>query len=137
MSKSNAFESDLLRFIFNNTALDALSATVTNLWISLHTADPGEAGAQNTSEPTYDGYARKSIARTSAGFVVTNNESVFGANLDFDPCTSGSANISWFGVGTTSSGAGYLVYSGSVAPALVVTTGVTPRLTSASKVTED
>ena len=58
MSKSNSFETSLLQHIFNNTAIanvgDATglpaSATAGSLWVSLHTADPGEAGTQSTSE---------------------------------------------------------------------------------------
>jgi hypothetical protein len=49
MSKSNAFENDLLKLIFNATAIanladNAASSPLTNLYVSLHTADPGEAG---------------------------------------------------------------------------------------------
>jgi hypothetical protein len=40
--------------------------------ISLHTADPGEAGDQTTSEATYKSYARVSVARTTAGWTVTS-----------------------------------------------------------------
>jgi hypothetical protein len=51
MSKSNAFETDLLGLIFNGTAIttiadNAASTPLTNLYLALHTADPGEAGNQ-------------------------------------------------------------------------------------------
>ncbi len=48
MSKGNTFENDLLKLIFNATAIaniadNAGSSPLTNLYVSLHTADPGEA----------------------------------------------------------------------------------------------
>jgi hypothetical protein len=58
MSKSNSLENALLLLIFNNTNFanvgDATgvrgSTTAGSLYLSLHTADPGEAGDQTTSE---------------------------------------------------------------------------------------
>lgn len=71
MSKSNYLENAVVAKLFNNTALpfDAL----TLLYISLHTADPGEAGSQLTSEAAFTGYARVSVARTSLGFTVAGD----------------------------------------------------------------
>jgi hypothetical protein len=48
MSKGNTFENDLLKLIFNATAIanladNASSSPFTNLYVSLHTSDPGEA----------------------------------------------------------------------------------------------
>tara|TARA_R110000868_G_scaffold9836_1_gene48345 strand:+ start:766 stop:1194 length:429 start_codon:yes stop_codon:yes gene_type:complete len=142
MSKSNAFENSLLKLIFNATAIanladNAASAPLTNLYVSLHTADPGEAGDQSTSEATYTGYARVAVLRTSAGWTVTNNSVSPVANIDFANCTAGTNTITYFGVGTASSGAGVLYYSGTVSPSISVSSGVTPRLTTASTITED
>jgi hypothetical protein len=66
MSASNAFETDILLLVFNNTDIanigDAAglqnSVAAGSLYVALHTADPGEAGNQSTSETTYTGYAR-------------------------------------------------------------------------------
>lgn len=63
MSKGNTFENDWLLLIFNATAIaniadNAASAPLTNLYVSLHTADPGEAGDQTTNEAAYTSYAR-------------------------------------------------------------------------------
>ena len=142
MSKSNAFENSLLKLIFNATAIanladNAASSPLTNLYVSLHTADPGEAGDQSTSEATYTGYARIAVARTSGGWTVTANSVSPVANIDFGACTAGSSTVTYFGVGTASTGAGILYYSGTVTPSIAVTTGVTPRLTTASTITED
>lgn len=142
MSKSNAFENSLLKLIFNATAIanladNAASSPLTSLYVSLHTADPGEAGDQSTSEATYTSYARVAVLRTSGGWTVTNNSVSPVANIDFANCTGGTNTITYFGVGTASSGAGVLYYSGTVTPSISVSSGVTPRLTTASTITED
>jgi hypothetical protein len=142
MSKSNTFENDLLKLIFNATAIanladNAASSPLTNLYVSLHTADPGEAGNQSTSETTYTSYARVAVARSAGGWTVTANSVSPVANIDFPACTGGTATITHFGVGSASSGTGVLYYSGAVSPSISVSSGVTPRLTTASTITED
>lgn len=142
MSKSNTFENDWLKLIFNATAIanladNAASSPLTNLYVSLHTADPGESGNQSTNEIAYTSYARVAVARTSGGWTVTNNSVSPVANIDFPAATGGSGTVTYFGVGSASSGAGTLYYSGTVTPNISVTSGVTPRLTTASTITED
>jgi hypothetical protein len=142
MSKGDTFENDLLKLIFQATAIaniadNAASSPLTNLWLSLHTADPGDAGSQTTSEATYGAYARKSVARTSGGWTVSTNSATLQAINAFNACTSGSNTITHFAVGTASSGAGKILYKGAVTPNIAVSTGVTPRLTTATTITED
>lgn len=142
MSKGDTFENDLLKLIFNATAIaniadNAATSPLGNLFVSLHTADPGETGVQNTSETTYTSYARVSVARTSGGWTITANSVSPTANIDFPACTGGTATITHFGVGVAVSGATKLLYSGTVTPNISVSTGVTPRLTTASTITED
>lgn len=142
MSKGNTFENDLLKLIFNGTPIADLAdndatAPLTDLQVSLHTADPGEAGDQTTSEATYTGYARVAVARTTAGWTVTNNSVSPFANIDFPLCTAGTNTITHFGVGTAATLAGKLLYSGTVTPNIAVSNGVIPRLTTASAITED
>lgn len=142
MSKGNTFENDILKLIFNATAIADLAendatSPLANLYVSLHTADPGEAGTQLTSEATYTSYARVAVARSGAGFTVTNNSVSPAANIDFAAATGGTNTITHFGIGTTSAAAGILLYSGTVTPNIAVTSGVTPRLTTASTITED
>jgi hypothetical protein len=142
MSKSDSFENSLLKLIFNATAISNLAdnagtSPLTNLYVSLHTADPGETGNQSTSETSYTSYARVAVARTTGGWTVTANSVSPVANIDFPAATGGSGTITHFGVGTASSGAGVLYYSGTVTPNITVSSGVTPRLTTASTITED
>lgn len=142
MSKGNTFENDWLKLIFNGTAIgniadNAATSPLTNLYVSLHTADPGEAGDQTTSEATYTSYARVAVARSGSGWTVTNNSVSPAATISFPACTGGSNTITHFVVGTASSSTGKILYSGTVTPNISVSSGVTPQLTTASTITED
>jgi hypothetical protein len=142
VSKGNTFENDLIKLIFQATAIanigdNAASSPLTNLQVSLHTADPGEAGDQTTSEATYTSYARVAVARSAGGWTVTNNSVSPAATIGFPAATGGTNTITHFGVGTASSGAGKLLYKGTVTPNISVSTGVTPQLSTATAITED
>ena len=144
MSKTNAWENGLLLLVFNNSNFanvgDATglrgSSSAGSLYVSLHTGDPGEAGSQTTSECTYGAYARVAVARSGAGFTVTNDSVSPASIVAFPEATSGSETATHFGIGTDSSGAGTLLYKGTVTPNIVISTGVTPRLKTTSTVTE-
>ena len=144
MSKTNAWENGILLLVFNNTNYanvgDATglrgSSTAGSFYISLHTGDPGEAGDQTTSECTYGAYARVAVARSGAGFTVTADSVSPASVVAFPEATSGSETATHFGIGTDSSGAGTLLYKGTVTPNIVISTGVTPRLKTTSTVTE-
>lgn len=136
------FENDFLKLIFTATAIaniadNAASSPLANLYVSLHTADPGEAGDQTTSECAYTSYARVAVARSGSGWTVTNNSVSPAADVTFPAATGGSETAMYFGVGTASSGAGKLLYSGAIDPDIVISSGVTPKLTTASTITED
>ncbi len=146
--KTDVFELDILKLIFNGTAIaniadNAATSPLTNLYISLHTADPTDAAAsgQNTNETTYTGYARVAIARTTGGWTCSTTGGVTTvvpvANISFGTCTAGTATITHVGIGTSASGAGKLLFSGSLSPAIAVAVGVAPQLTTASTITED
>ena len=145
MSKSNTFETDLLLLIFNNTNIGLVgdatgirgSTAVGDLFLSLHTADPGEAGTQATTEVAYTSYARKSVARTGGNFTVTGNAVALAAAQDFPAGTGGSGTATHFGIGTSASGAGKLLYKGAITPSIVCGDGVTPRINAGTVVTED
>jgi hypothetical protein len=47
------------------------------------------------------------------------------------------AGVLGFQVGTALSGAGVLLYSGSISPTIAISTGVQPELTTATAITED
>lgn len=142
MSKGDTFENDLLKLIFNATAIanladNAATSPLTNLFVALHTADPGEAGTQATSEATYTSYARTSVARTSGGWTVTTNSVSPAATISAPAGTGGSGTLTHWSVGVASSGATKILYSGTITPNIVSGNGVTPQLTTASTITED
>lgn len=142
MSKGNTFENDLLKLIFNATAIaniadNAGTSPLTNLYVSLHTADPGEAGNQTTNEATYTSYARVAVARSGAGWTVTGNSVSPAATITFPTATGGTETITHAAVGTDASGTGKLLYSGSISPTIDVVTDVVPSLTTATTITED
>ena len=142
MSKGDVFENDLMKLIFQGTAIanvadNASSSPITNLFVSLHTGDPGEAGVQTTSEANYGAYARVAVARSTVGWTIATNTVTPAATISFPASTSGTNTITHFVVGTVTSAAGMIFYSGTVTPNIVVTSGVTPQLTTASTITED
>ena len=143
MSKGNTFEDDLLKLIFNGTPIanladNAGSSPLTNLYLALHTADPGEGGAQNTSEVSYTGYARVAIARTTGGWTVTSGSVSPVAAVEFGEMTSGTAGTATHvSIGTAASGAGKVLYKGALSPSIAYAVGVVPRLRNTSAITED
>lgn len=143
MSKGNVFENDLLQLIFNATAIaniadNAASSPLTNLYVSLHTDDPGEAGDQETDEIAYTGYARVAVARTSGGWTVTDNSVSPNANIDFPKMTGGAGGTATHAaIGTAASGAGKILYKGALTPSIVVANGSIPRIETGSTITED
>lgn len=142
MSTSDYLENALAKLLFNATAIaniadNAASAPLTNLYVSLHTADPGEAGSQTTSEAAYTSYARVAVLRTSGGWTVTANSVSPAANIDFPTGTGGSGTATHFAIGTASTGAGNLLFSGTLTPNVAMGNGIIPRVTPASTVVFD
>jgi len=143
MSKGNTFENDFLKLIFQAVAIADLAendatSPLTDLWVSLHTGDPGETGDQTTSEATYTGYARVSVVRTSSGWAVTNNIADNVGAINFGQCTAGSNTITHFAVGTASSGVGKILFYGVLTASLAVSPGITPSFAAgALDCTED
>ncbi len=140
MSKTNVWESDLLKLVFNNTTASLIgdatglvgSSTAGVLWVSLHTADPSEGGSQTSSETSYAGYTRISVVRSTLGWTVVEVDvgpsTVTNASqVNFPQCTSGGpVSITHVGVGTNASGAGKLLYKGALASSLAVSQNITP-----------
>ena len=143
--KSDVFENDLLKLIFNNTTIATIgdatglpgSATAGSLFVSLHTADPGETGNQSTSEANYTSYARVAVARSAAGWTVSGNSASPTSVITFPQATGGSSTITHFAIGTAASGTGKVLYAGTLSPSITVTNGITPQLTTATSITED
>ena len=143
MSKGNTLENDLLLLIFNATAIaniadNASVSPLTNLHVSLHTADVGEAGNQETSECTYTDYARVAVVRSGSGWTVAANAVDNAAAITFPAATGGTNTASHFAVGTAASGTGKVLYKGALGTPLAISTGITPAFAiGALDITED
>ena len=132
MSFGNTFENDLMKLIFNGTAIaniadNAASSPLTSLYVSLHTADPGEAGDQTTSEATYTSYARVAVSRNSGGWTVSSNTVTNTALIQFPQATGGTNTITYFAIGTDSSGTGKVLARGALSSSLSVSSGIQPQ----------
>jgi hypothetical protein len=138
--KSTAAANSLLNLVLRavawaNIADNTATSPSTNITVALHTADPGAAGTQTTSETTYTGYARVNVARTTGGWGAASGGSTSpAAAITFGTCTAGTATITHFSLGTGTSNA--MLYSGTVTPNISVSNTVTPQLTTATTVTE-
>lgn len=137
MSASNSFENSLLLLLLNNSNIANLgdatgvrgSTVAGSVFVALHTADPGEAGDQTTSEATYTGYARVAVARSGAGWTVSGTAPTQAANaaiVTFGLCTAGSNSLTHFSIGRDTSGVGQIIVSGALAATLAVSAGITP-----------
>lgn len=139
-AKSNILDQGWLALLLNATTLTAIaqnaSSPLTNLYVALHTANPGAAGYQDTSEAAYGGYARVAVVRTSGGWTVTSGSASPVNPITFPTCTSGSETETYFSIGSSSSGHTGIYYYGPISPTIAVSVGVTPQLTTATVVTE-
>lgn len=124
MSFSNTAETAVLNYVFVGTNVSWDGNT--DLWLALHTADPGEAGTAITSEAAYGSYARVTLTRGS-DFTVSGNQ-VSNANLEqFPQCSSGSETITYASIVTTSSGAGTIIVRAALNTSIPVSTGIQPQ----------
>jgi hypothetical protein len=143
--KTDSHENSLMLLLFNNTSYanignagGILQSTVAgSFYISLHTADPDESGSQTTNEVAYTNYARVAVARSSGGFTVTGGSVALVADVTFPASASAGGTATFWGLGVTSgTGAGVLLYASAISPSIACTSGVTPKLTAGTIVTE-
>jgi hypothetical protein len=135
MSMTNAAEHNFLDLLFLNVDWSNIgdaaglqnSATAGSFFISLHSADPGEAGNQSTNEISYTGYARVGVTRTAGGFTRTGSTIANTALVQFGQCTAGTATATHFGIGTDSTGAGNLLLKGALNASLSISNGIQPQ----------
>jgi hypothetical protein len=142
MSLSDAAETDLMELLFQNANWTVIgsgglsgSGTAGVFWVSLHTANPGEAGVQTTSEANYGSYGRVSVARSSGagGWTIAAGQVSNTSAIQFPACSSGSSTVTYVGLGTDQNGAGNLIASHQItnpAAGLQVSTGITPQFAS-------
>lgn len=122
-----------------NDTLDAFLRAVDPTWrsgasryIALHTADPGNAGTQTTSEATYTSYARV-LVTASTGFTAASAGASSNTGLiQFPQCTGGTNVITHVTIGTAASGAGQVIYRGSLSASLSVANLIQPQFSIGS-----
>lgn len=82
-------------------------------------------------------YSRIAVARSGAGFTVSSNAATLAAIASFAAMAGGAGGtVTHFGLGTDSSGAGNLIFFGTVTPNLAVVAGVTPKLDTGTTITQ-
>lgn len=112
----------LAQLLFNATtwtsiAQNTSSSPATQLYISLHNADPGDTGNQSTNETIYTNYARVAVARTTSGFTISGSEPVLVQNaaaITFPQCGATGDTLTHWGVGLAAAGTGTLLGSGPI-----------------------
>jgi hypothetical protein len=138
MGKSNTFAQEFLDHLYLNTTIPLVgdaagllaSAVAGSVYLALHTADPGAAGVQTTSECAYTSYARTAVARSAGGFTRTGQVMSNTADINAPACTGGSETATHWSLGTASSGAGKILHSGPLASgAKIFTATVADTLT--------
>lgn len=122
-----------------NDTLDALLRAVDPAWrsgvsryIALHTADPGVAGTQLTSEATYTSYARVAVTAATAFTAAAAASTTNAALIQFPQCTGGTNTITHVSIGTASSGAGQIIYSGALSASLAVANLIQPQFAASA-----
>lgn len=133
MPKSTSASNSILALIFNATTWNEIaendsSSPATNLYLSLHTADPGVGGAQTTNETSYTNYARIAVVRTTSGWDAPSGGATANAALaQFAQCGASGATLTHVAIGTASSGTGLVLYAGALTSSLAVANGIQPQ----------
>lgn len=133
MPKSTATCNSILALIFNATAWADIaqndgSGPLTDLYVSLHTADPGVGNSQLTNETAYTNYTRIAVPRTTLGWDAPAAAATANAALiQFPQCGVTGATLTHVAIGTAASGAGTVLYAGALSASLAVANGIQPQ----------
>jgi hypothetical protein len=154
MSKSNEFALLVMEHVFNNVAMTNIgdaggllqSVAPGDVYVSLHTSDPGEAVTDpTTTETTYTNYARISVPRSAGGWTISVIADVAScsptSDITFPTCgATPGADLTHFAVlgGITNDLLDQVVlYSGAITPNIAMATDVIPRIDTDTTITED
>lgn len=137
MPKSTTFSNDFALLVFNATPIgtiadNAASTPLTNLYASLHTANPGIGGSQLTNETSYTNYLRVAVGRTAGGWTVAAGAASNTALIQFAQCGATGATLTHVAIGTASSGAGKVLYAGALTASLSVANLIQPQFSAGS-----
>jgi hypothetical protein len=143
MSISDTTENAILNLVFSatawaNYAINATTSPETNIIVALHTADPGDTGAQNTTEAAYTNYVRVNVARSTGWTTAAAGSVSPAANIDFAASGAAGTTITHFSTGKSGGGASPILWSGTVTPNIAIgAANITPRLNTGSTITLD
>jgi hypothetical protein len=132
MPKSTTFANDFLLLILNAVSIadfaeDDTTAPATDLYLSLHTADPGVGGSQLTNETAYTNYVRIAVPRDATGWTIAAAVAENFALAQFAQCGVTGATITHVAVGTAAAGAGKVMWAGALSSSLAVANGIQPQ----------
>lgn len=139
MSKSDAFENQLLLHLFNNSAIANVgdgaglpaAAAPGSLYIRLYTTTPIVDDAEIGTECAYTGYVPfgVGVARSGAGWTVSGNNASNAAAITFGACTVGTETVRYFAVWKTNldETPANRIYWGQLTSDLAVSPGITPE----------
>ena len=140
MSKSDTTENDFIKAVFAGTDPSwRATAGQANLYLALHSSDPGEAGIQTTNEVVYTGYGRVPVVRSGSGWTVSGDHASNTALAQFPVCAGGSVVATHVSIGLGDTGAGgQILYSGALNDPLAISNLIQPQFAiGALVVTED
>lgn len=146
MSIGDNTENAILNLVFGatlwaNYAINATASPETNIAMALHSADPGDAGTQSSSEIVYTSYARVNVPRVQPTNWTTSSAGSVSpaAAINFPAGTGGGPGPATFASAGKAAAAtvGTILWSGAVSPSVTVGNGITPQLTTATVITLD
>ena len=111
---SQSFATQLLKMIVAGQAIPGFSAVAANgnvaqLYVGMHTSDPGANGTQETAECNYTGYTRVAIPRNSLSwnFAADKPSASPAARIEFPEMRGGNQQeATYLSFGTSAAGAG-------------------------------
>lgn len=124
---SDSLENGLADLIFQNVDLANIgdagglrgSVSAGNLYVSIHTSSPGDAGDQTTNEVgtgSWDTYGRIAVVRSGSGWAVSGDTADNVADVTFAKKTNSSTTTcTHVGIGTAATLAGLLLFHGALA----------------------
>jgi hypothetical protein len=137
MAKSTSVCNSILALIYNATAWADIaendgSGPISNVYVRLHTGDPGVGGLQTTNEVAYDGYNSLQVVRSTSGWEIpVNGETSNAALAQFVACgelTTIPVSISHVSIGKAAyPSAGLVFHAGALAVPRNVSAGIQPQ----------
>ena len=115
--------------------------TLQNLWMAAHTADPTGLGQDAYELTSTSGYTRVAATRSTNGWVVSGHDPAAASpstTIPFPWLTDNVTHtITFFSIGSSSSGPGQIFYSGAILPPAVLRLNNALQLSMQTSITEE